>query len=98
RARLLGPLAGRPARLCVVSSLRPCDTGERQHAGLAGRWLPAAGTGCPARPAGEAASGLAVLDLLDDAAAELAPDEFHSGQVLRPGAGRPGVIRPLLLG
>src|SRR5262245_55677415 len=45
------PLAGRPARLFVVSSLRPRDTGERQHAGPAGRWLPGRWNGLP-RPGG----------------------------------------------
>src|SRR5690348_11701080 len=73
-------------RLSVVSSLRPCDTGARQHAGPA---IPRARPAC---------RGLAVLDLLDHPAAELAADQFHAGQVLRPGTGPAGVIRPLLVG
>src|SRR5262249_37391104 len=91
-------LAGRPARLFVVSSLRPCDTGERQRAGPAGRWLPGDRFLLPGRPAAEAAVGLAVLDLRDDAAAELAADRLHAGQALRPGGGWASVIRPLLVG
>src|SRR5262245_1802109 len=91
-------LAGRPARLFVVSSLRPCDTGERQRAGPAGRWLPGHGFLLPGLPAAEAAGGLAVLDLLDHAAAELAADQLHAGQALRPGGGWASVIRPLLVG
>src|SRR5690348_5568802 len=52
----------------------------------------------PGRPAGEAAGGLAVLDLLDHLAAELAADQLHPGQVLPPGGGWASVIRPLLVG
>src|SRR5438552_17588328 len=86
-------------RLFVVSSLRPRDTGEHQHASadsprpgrragcLPGARVPRAGAGGPGgsgtpdprgpgRPAEEAGSGLAVLDLLDHAAAELAADQF----------------------
>src|SRR6185312_2307729 len=41
---------------------------------------------------------LAVLDLLDHLAAELAADQLHPGQVLPPGGGWASVIRPLLVG
>src|SRR5215831_7215233 len=92
------PLTGRLARLFVVSSLRPRDTRERQHAGPAGRWPLGNGFPGPGPARWRAGRGSAVLDLLDHAAAELAADQFHAGQVPRPGAGRPSVIRPLLVG
>src|SRR6266550_773222 len=96
-------LAGPPARLFVVfepTALRYRGAPARRPGEPVAsvRRIPRG----PGRPAGEAGSGpgqaLAVLDLLDHAAAELAADQFHAGQVLRPATGPAGVIRPLLVG